>query len=59
MLVEFLYWWNLVKFSGFLRHTAYINRNLKLINLSTFLRIRFKVKVIYFKAFLFIIKGGK
>ena len=51
----------LVEFSGFLRHRVDISRNLRLVDLSRFPRFyfRFRFRAVYYKAFLFIIGGGK
>ena len=43
-----------VESSGFLRYRVDIGRNL-----SRFLRFRFRVRVVYYKVFLFITGGGK
>jgi len=49
----------LVGFSRFLKHKVDFGRNCRLINLSGFPRLWFGVKAIYYKAFLFVTKGGK
>ena len=49
----------LVEFSKFLRRKVDINKNLKLINFSGFSIFQFKIKVVYYKIFLLIIKGNK
>ena len=48
-----------VESGGFLKCRVNINRNLRLIDLSGFFRFRFGVRVVYYKAFLFITGGGK
>jgi hypothetical protein len=49
----------LVKSSEFLRCGVDTNRNLRLIDLLGFPRFQFRVRVVYYRAFLFIIKGSK
>ena len=49
----------LVESSKFLRHRVDISRNLRLINLNKFPRFQFRVKVVYYRAFLLIIRGSK
>ena len=49
----------LVKSSGFLRHKVDINKNLRLIDFSRFFKFQFRVKIIHYRAFLLIIRGGK
>ena len=49
----------LVEFSGFLRRRVDFGGNLRLIDLSGFPRLWFKVKAICYRAFLFIMGGGK
>ena len=46
----------LIKFSRFLRYKVDINRNLRL---SRFFKFWFRVKVVYYKAFLLATGGGK
>ena len=45
-----------MKFSGFLRYRVDISRNLKL---SKFPKFQFRVKVVYYKAFLLTTGGSK
>ena len=45
-----------IKFSGFLRYRVDISRNLRL---SKFFKFWFKVKAVYYRAFLLIIGGSK
>ena len=59
ILIEFSGIPKLVKFSKFLRHKVDISRNLKLIDFSRFSKFQFKVRIVYYKTFLFIIRGGK
>ena len=51
----------LVESGGFLRCIVDISRNLRLVDLSGFPRFyfRFRFRVVYYKAFLLIIGGGK
>ena len=49
----------LVKSSKFLRYRVDISENLKLIDLSGFLKFQFKVRVVSYKTFLLVIEGGK
>ena len=49
----------LVESGRFLRRRVDINRNLRLIDFSGFPRFWFRVKVVCYKALLFIIRGGK
>ena len=67
-LVDVIRYLILVKFSGiiksvesgrFLKYKINISRNLRLINLSRFLKFWFKVRVVSYRAFLLIIGGGK
>ena len=59
--VEFGKILRLVEFSRFLRYRVDIGRNLRLVDLGRFSRFyfRFRFKVVYYKAFLLIIGGGK
>ena len=59
ILVEFSRILRLVESSGFLRYRVDINRNLRLVDLSRFPRYQFRVRAVYYKAFLLIIGGGK
>ena len=43
----------------FLKYRVNINKKFKLIDFSGFFGFWFKVKVVYYKVFLLIIKGGK
>ena len=58
-LIEFGGIPKLVKSSGFLGHKVDINGNLRLIDFSRFSRFQFRVRAVYYKIFLFIIRGGK
>ena len=67
-LVDVVRYLILVKFSGiirsvesggFLRCRVDINRNLRLIDLSGFLKFWFRVRVVSYRAFLFTIRGSK
>ena len=49
----------LIKSNKFLRHKIDISRNLRLINFSRFPRFQFRVKVVHYRTFLLIIRGGK
>ena len=67
ILVEFSGILRLVESGGFLRYRVDISRNLRLVDLSGNLRLvglsrfyfRFRFRVVYYKAFLLIIGGGK
>jgi hypothetical protein len=61
ILVEFGRIPRLVESGGFLRYRIEISRNLRLVDLSGFPRFyfRFRFRVVYYKAFLLIIEGGK
>ena len=48
-----------MEFNRFLRYRVDISENLRLVNLSGFFRFQFRVKVVYYRAFLLIIKGSK
>ena len=56
ILVKFSRIIRLVKSSRFLRYRVDISRNLRL---SGFSKFRFKVKVVYYRAFLLVMGGGK
>ena len=58
-LIEFSGIPELVKSSKFLRHRVDINGNLRLINFSKFFKFQFRVRMVYYKTFLLIIRGGK
>ena len=49
----------LVKFGKFLRYKVDISGNLRLIDFSGFFRFQFRVKMVYYRTFLFIIRGSK
>ena len=49
----------LVKSSGFLRRGVDISGNLRLMDLSKFLKFWFGVRAVYYKAFLLAIRGSK
>ena len=49
----------LMEFNGFLRRKIDFGGNLRLIDLSGFPGLWFRVKAIYYKIFLFAIGGGK
>ena len=59
--MEFGRIFRLVEFGGFLRYRIDISGNLRLVDLSRFLRFyfRFRFRAVYYKAFLLIIGGGK
>ena len=59
MLIEFSGIPRLMKSSKFLRYGVDIDRNLRLIDFSGFLRFQFKVKIVHYRIFLLIIRGGK
>ena len=56
VLVEFDRIIRLVEFSKFLRYRVDISGNFRL---SGFSKFQFRVKAVYYRAFLFIIGGGK
>ena len=49
----------LVESSKFLRRKVDIGGNLKLINFSKFPKFQFRVKMVYCRTFLLIMRGGK
>ena len=49
----------LMKFSEILKYKVDINRNLRLIDFSKFPKFQFRVKVVYYKVFLLVIRGSK
>ena len=61
ILVEFGRILRLVESSRILRYRVDISRNLRLVDLSRFPRFhfRFRLRAVYYKAFLLIIGGGK
>ena len=59
ILVEFSRILRLVEFSRFLRYRVDISRNLRLVDLSRFPRFQFRVRAVYYKAFLLIMGGSK
>ena len=59
ILVEFSRILTLVEFSRFFRCRVDISGNLRLVDLSGFSRFRFRVRAVYYKAFLLITKGSK
>ena len=59
MLIEFGGIPELVKSNKFLRHGVDISENLRLIDFSKFLRFQFRVRMVRYKTFLLIIRGGK
>ena len=48
-----------VKSGGFLRYKVDISGNLRLIDLSGFLKFQFRVRVVFYKIFLLATGGGK
>ena len=59
VLVEFGGIFGLVESSGFLGYKVDFSGNLKLVDFSGFLRLWFRVRAIYYRAFLLVIGGGK
>ncbi len=59
MLVEFGGIFRLTEFSGFLGCGVDFNRNFKPVDFNRFFRLWFGAKMIYYKAFLFVTRGGK
>jgi len=57
--VEFSGIFGLVESGGFFGYKVDFGRNLRLIDLSGFLRLWFRVRVIYYRAFLLVMEGGK
>ena len=49
----------LVKSGGFFRYKVDISGNLRLIDFSGFPRFQFEVRVMHYRIFLLIIRGGK
>ena len=59
ILVEFSRIIRSVESGKFLRYRVNINRNLRLIDLSGFLKFQFRIRAVSYKAFLFATGGGK
>ena len=59
ILVEFSGIIRSVESSGFLRYKMDISRNLRLMDLSRFFKFRFGVRVVFYRAFLLAMGGGK
>ena len=59
IFIEFSRILRLVESGGFLRRRVDISRNLRLVDLSRFSRFQFRVRVVGYKALLFITGGGK
>ena len=59
ILVKFSGIIRLVKSGGFFRYRVDISRNLRLMDLSEFFKFQFRVRVISYRAFLFVTGGGK
>ena len=59
ILVEFSGIIRSVESGGFLRYRVDISRNLRLMDLSGFLKFWFRVRVVSYRAFLFTIRGSK
>ena len=59
ILIEFSGIPRLVKSNKFLRHKIDISGNLRLIDFSGFLKFQFRVRMVRYKTFLLIIRGGK
>ena len=57
-LVEFSRIIRLVEFNKFLKYKVDISGNLRLIDLSGFLKFRFRVRVEYYRVFLLAMGGG-
>ena len=59
--MEFNRIFRLVESGRFLRYRVDISRNLRLVDLYRFprFRFRFRFRIVYYKAFVFIIGGGK
>ena len=48
-----------VEFNEFLKYKVDINGNLRLMDLSRFLKFQFRVRVVFYKAFLLAIRDSK
>ena len=48
-----------MKFGGFLRYKVDISGNLRLIDLSGFLKFQFRVRVVFYRVFLLATGGSK
>ena len=59
ILVEFGGIIRSVEFSRFLRCGVDISRNFRLMDFSKFLRFQFKVRIVCYRTFLLVIRGGK
>ena len=59
MLIEFGGIPKLIKSSRFLRRRVDIGRNLRLIDFSRFSKFQFGVRMVHYRTFLLIIRGGK
>ena len=59
ILVEFSRILRLVESGGFFKYRVDIGRNLRLIDLSGFSKFWLRVRVVYYRMFLFIVKGSK
>ena len=59
ILMEFSGIPRLVKFSKFLKRRVDIGGNLRLMDFSKFLRFQFRVRMVCYRTFLLIIRGGK
>jgi hypothetical protein len=59
ILIEFSGIPRLVKSSRFLRRKVDISRNLRLMDFSRFSKFQFKAKIVRYRIFLLIIRGGK
>ena len=59
ILIEFSGISRLVKSSKFLKYKVDVSKNLKLIDFSGFYKFQFRVRTVYCKTFLLIIRGSK
>ena len=59
ILVEFSRIIRSVESGKFLRYRVNINRNLRLIDFSGFLKFQFRVRVVFYRVFLLTTGGGK
>ena len=59
MSMEFSGISKLVKFSKFLKRRVDISKNLRLIDFSEFLKFQFRVRMVCYRTFLLIMRGGK
>ena len=59
ILIEFGGISGLVKSSKFFKRGVDISRNLRLMDFSGFFRFQFRVRMVHYRTFLLVIRGGK